>query len=482
MPRDKVPVALFLKVKNNPGKGEYKKCEDCRTHICKTRNAIVEKAKVSAEIDPNFGACCSQAHPQISKYPQNKVPIENFLKNPQDPKSMVCKNCIECRNYSCEGIKNLHTERKELADAAKESKGEFSYCASATHTLKDVSLYPRDQVPFSMFQRYEDDFDDLYETCYDCRNHKAVQNVEYEKIKRSAAKEDEFYCDGCKGYICVEQRAPNKDGTLSNNCFDCKAKRKERNKYMRTIFYKIIYEMFLKTKASCQKCRVIYLIPEEGTEFSVRLETFDIDGNLFVDYKGQRYLTLDFLVKFKHLLEFRVIELDHLSEQEQRDGGILQPNQKYEPKIGNVSTFSSEREMRREGKKCQNDCSMCHIKDTISRESGNYRRRDPEVIKKEYVDNIKRECGCSVCGYKTDDFFRFLEFDHIDPKNKIAAIATMVKDYGYTLEDIIEEIKKCRVVCRHCHKIHTYKQLNIFDNVVPQYNDIFEVISWEDKI
>ena len=480
-PRDKVPVELFLKVPNDPSKGEYKKCENCRTHVSKIRNNLVERAKIPEEVDPNFGSCSSQSHPQVSKYPQNKVPIENFLKNPQDPKSKVCKNCLECRNYKCEEVKSLHAERKELAVIAKKNKSDFLYCASASHTLKDVSQYPRDKVPFSMFQRYEDDLEDLHETCSDCRNHKAVQNNEYEKIKRLAAKEDEFYCDGCKNYKSLKDRAPNKDGTPSTRCFDCKIKTSERWLSMRTIYYKIIYEMFLKTGSSCQRCLSIYLIPEEGTEFSVRLESYYIDGKLFVDYKGQTYLTLDFLVKFRDLLEFRVIELDHLSEQEQRERGMLQANQKYEPKLGNVSTFRSEREMRREGKKCQNDCCMCHIEDTISRESGNYKRPDPEIIKKEYVDNLKKECGCGVCGYKTNDLFRFLEFDHLDPKNKIAAIAEMVKSNNYNLEDIIEEIKKCRIICRHCHKIHTHKQLHIFNDVVPEYNDNFQIISWDYK-
>jgi hypothetical protein len=477
-PRDKVPVELFLKVPGDPSKGDYKKCGDCRKYISTMRNNLVEKAKISEEIDPNFASCSARQHSFISKYPQNKVPIINFLKDPENPKSAVCKNCIECRNYSCENIKNKHAERKELSTLAKENKLEFLYCASASHTLKDVSQYLRDKVPFSMFQRYEDDFEDLYETCSDCRNHKAVQNVEYEKIKRASAKEGEFYCDGCKNYKSLDVRAPNKDGNPSNNCLDCKVVRKERTKKMRIISYQILYEMFLQTGASCGRCKAIYLIPDEGTQFSVRLETYNINGELFVDYKGETYPTLEFLIKFRHLLEFRVMELDHLSEQEQRERGILKPDQKYEPKLGVVSRFSSEREMRRESKKCQNDCCMCHVEDTISRESGNYRRGELESIKKTYVDNLKRECGCSVCGYKTDTLFRFLENDHLKPENKFANICEMVKDNNCTLEQLIEELKKCRIICRHCHKIHTHTRLPIFNYVMPHFDNNFQVVSW----
>ena len=97
---------------------------------------------------------------------------------------------------------------------------------------------------------------------------------------------------------------------------------------------------------------------------------------------------------------------------------------------------------------------------------------------KAYVDNLKRQCGCSVCGYKTDTLFRFLENDHLDPENKIANIAGMVKDNNCTLEQLIEELKKCRIICRHCHKIHTHKQLEVFNYVIPQFDDNFQLVSW----
>ena len=460
-PCDKVPVELFLKDLIKISKGEYKKCRDCRNYVSTKRKNLVEKKKVSEDNDPNFGSCHNQSHKLDSIYPQNKVPIKDLLKNPDDPTSKVYQNCKECRDYSCNNVKNKHAERKQLSQLYRESKGDFLYCPSASHVLENVSEYPREKVPFLMFQRYPDDFDDLYDTCSDCRNHKAQQNNEYEKQKRLSAKEDEFYCDGCKHYKNLTDRAPNKDGSGSKNCFECKIKIREWGQGLREIFYTIIYEMFLKSGSSCQKCKSIFLVPSKGTQFAKILETYKIEDQRYVEYEGKVYLTSDFLVKFKELLEFRVIELDHLTEEEQRDRGLLQPDEKFEPKISGFSKFRSERPMRRESKKCQNVCCFCHIEETISRESGNYVRDDFEIVKKEYVDNLKRTSGCVTCGFKTE-LLRFLEMDHIDPSTKIDCIAAMVKSYKYNLEDVKEECKKCRVLCRHCHKIHTHKQLNIF--------------------
>jgi hypothetical protein len=67
--------------------------------------------------------------------------------------------------------------------------------------------------------------------------------------------------------------------------------------------------------------------------------------------------------------------------------------------------------------------------------------------------------GCSSCGYLDSNLPRFFDMDHIDPANKIADLATMVNTKDYSLEDVIAECKKCRVLCKFCHKIHTKLQI-----------------------
>ena len=52
-----------------------------------------------------------------------------------------------------------------------------------------------------------------------------------------------------------------------------------------------------------------------------------------------------------------------------------------------------------------------------------------------------------------------LEFDHIDPSNKVKDIFTMVH-HKYGWEAIKKEISKCEVVCGNCHARRTAKQKN----------------------
>lgn len=78
------------------------------------------------------------------------------------------------------------------------------------------------------------------------------------------------------------------------------------------------------------------------------------------------------------------------------------------------------------------------------------------MIKSKYVQTIKSE-GCSVCGFSDINLLCYFEMDHIDPNQKKECISIMVND-DYTLDDVIEECKKCRVLCRSCHRIHTDEQ------------------------
>ena len=211
---------------------------------------------------------------------------------------------------------------------------------------------------------------------------------------------------------------------------------------------------------SCQKCKCIFLTPKEGSKIAVQLNTYKIGKERYVKYKEKEYLTRDFIEKYADKLEFRIIEMDHLTEAEQKERNLLD-NRKFEDKLACVSGLGSERTMRRESRKCQNLCCKCHVEETIRRQKEN--QKVPYIMtelhrqKKEYVDNLKKECGCSECKLKTD-LLRFLEMDHLIRKLKRANISQMVLSPEFSLEDVIEECKKCRVLCRHCHKIHTDEQ------------------------
>ena len=157
------------------------------------------------------------------------------------------------------------------------------------------------------------------------------------------------------------------------------------------------------------------------------------------------------------MLEFRIIELDHLTEEEQRERKIIGPKDSFIRKKSCVSECDNEYTMREEAKITQNLCCKCHVIVTMRREKGGNQYYGKILAKKNYVNSLKRKSGCEICGFLDENLLRYLEMDHIDPKQKINKIADMVQ-YGYSLEELIEECKKCRVLCRFCHKIHTSEQ------------------------
>lgn len=64
--------------------------------------------------------------------------------------------------------------------------------------------------------------------------------------------------------------------------------------------------------------------------------------------------------------------------------------------------------------------------------------------------------SCEVCG---EADMRVLEFDHLKPADKLFNISQAVKR-GYSWDETLAEIKKCRILCANCHKKHTANQFN----------------------
>ena len=77
------------------------------------------------------------------------------------------------------------------------------------------------------------------------------------------------------------------------------------------------------------------------------------------------------------------------------------------------------------------------------------------------TNRIKTDRGCEVCGYNTHP--AALQFDHIDPttkyrtkSGKVVHPSDMIKGNRYSLETVLVEIAKCRVLCANCHAVHTH--------------------------
>lgn len=59
-----------------------------------------------------------------------------------------------------------------------------------------------------------------------------------------------------------------------------------------------------------------------------------------------------------------------------------------------------------------------------------------------------------MCGYNQHP--QALSFDHIDPKTKHEKYSSrQLTKWG--IKTLLEELKKCRVLCHNCHAIHTYE-------------------------
>jgi hypothetical protein len=73
-----------------------------------------------------------------------------------------------------------------------------------------------------------------------------------------------------------------------------------------------------------------------------------------------------------------------------------------------------------------------------------------------YIYDHKRKIGCEECKTRDPDI---LEYHHILEHTKIANISDMVTG-PYTLEDVIQEIQKCMVLCSSHHaKRHREQEL-----------------------
>lgn len=68
--------------------------------------------------------------------------------------------------------------------------------------------------------------------------------------------------------------------------------------------------------------------------------------------------------------------------------------------------------------------------------------------------------ACAECG---ENDIRVLEFDHLDPREKVFSVSQATK-FGYSWEQTLAEIQKCRILCANCHKRRTASQFNWYKN------------------
>lgn len=78
-------------------------------------------------------------------------------------------------------------------------------------------------------------------------------------------------------------------------------------------------------------------------------------------------------------------------------------------------------------------------------------RRRKELIS--FVISLKQK-PCMDCGVQYPHYV--MDFDHRDKDTKLTTINRMVNFHSYSKKKILEEIKKCDLVCANCHRERTY--------------------------
>ncbi len=96
--------------------------------------------------------------------------------------------------------------------------------------------------------------------------------------------------------------------------------------------------------------------------------------------------------------------------------------------------------------KCDLVCTNCHRLRTYKGQSC-YKTRRFEYHRA-ILDELKSSTPCLDCGGTFQPCQ--MDFDHLDPKFKVATIARLVE--GPT-ELLLNEIEKCHLICANCHRI-----------------------------
>lgn len=417
------------------------------------------KREIKSNDDEETKECSYKSHNlSSSPYEKDKVPISLFTRKAKYSKKL-CSQCEHCRIYR----KNLRALKlKEFSELKEKMTDEnFSVCMNLRH--HNASEIPRDRVPKIMFMKNpEDPNTKIYETCSVCR--KADKDGKKEKEIRekniSIAKEtDKFYCITCCIIKEKTERGINRDGTESAVCKNCKDHQyqltKEHLVMLKEVKAKIIMEIISERGYSCEMCKSIFLKCEENrvTEIS----TYEENGIRMIKYLGNKYESRSFIQIFWDEIEIRIMDFDHLPENEQLERGIIQAGESPYTKKKYIGQHKSEFDMRNEIKGCQLIDCICHTKITINRENGNTVYTKNKKEKMNYVNSLKKK-GCSNCGYYEEGFERAIDMDHIDPQEKDITIAALVSSDDYNLDDVIKECKKTRPLCKFCHRIHTQNQ------------------------
>jgi 5-methylcytosine-specific restriction endonuclease McrA len=119
-------------------------------------------------------------------------------------------------------------------------------------------------------------------------------------------------------------------------------------------------------------------------------------------------------------------------------------------------------------------CKLCYKEHRQTYYSHHYATYRDLYLKRAKVrrDKLRAEFRSNMLDYLSDkacvdcgeDDIRVLELDHIHPEQKNFNISQAVK-FGYSWEEVLTEMAKCRILCANCHKRRTAQQFSWYKAV-----------------
>jgi hypothetical protein len=121
--------------------------------------------------------------------------------------------------------------------------------------------------------------------------------------------------------------------------------------------------------------------------------------------------------------------------------------------------------LKKEIDKCTVMCANCHALDT-DKESKSGLLTRPEDINRRAKIQARRDImnaeklrrgGCIDCKLPvTADTYVIFDFDHIPGETKVDCVSAMTIKFGqYSLQQMVDEMRKCELRCKRCHRIKT---------------------------
>ena len=99
-------------------------------------------------------------------------------------------------------------------------------------------------------------------------------------------------------------------------------------------------------------------------------------------------------------------------------------------------------------KNCVLMCANCHQEEHYVCGRATY-------LKNNILQSLLKEPKCEICGYacNINKNFSSLCFHHKSGLNKQYNVGNMIsRKHGVSLQEIIDEISKCQLICRNCHR------------------------------